>query len=55
MATSDGINYDFTENEKQRLDKDGKFRKKIQKKLSKQQVGSKRRNARDSGEPRVVA
>jgi putative transposase len=44
MATSNGINYDFTEIEKKRLAKAGKLRKKLQKKLSRQQPGSNRRS-----------
>ena len=44
MATSNGVNYDFTETEKERLSDAGKRRKKFQKKLSRQIKGSKRRN-----------
>ena len=43
MATSSGVNFDFTEVEKTRLAKAVKSRKKFQKKLSRQQKGSKRR------------
>ena len=44
MATSSGVNYDFTDTEKCRLAKTTTQRKLLQKKLSKQQLGSKRRN-----------
>lgn len=43
MATSDGVNYDFTETEKKRLSKAKKRRKKLQKQLAKQQKESNRR------------
>ncbi len=43
MATSDGVNYDFTETEKKRLTKAKKQRKKLQKQLAKQQKESNRR------------
>lgn len=44
MATSSGVNYDFTEIEKDHLAKATKQRKGLQKKLSKQELGSKRRH-----------
>jgi putative transposase len=43
MATSDGVNYDFSETEKKRLIKAKKQRKKLQKRLAKQQKESNRR------------
>jgi putative transposase len=43
MATSDGVNYDFTETEKKRLIKAKKQRKRLQKELAKQQKESNRR------------
>ena len=44
MAISNGIDYDFTETEKQLLAKAVKSRKKLQKRMSRQQPGSKRRS-----------
>jgi putative transposase len=44
MATSNGIDYDFTETEKRRLGKAVNSRKKLQKRMSRQQLGSKRRS-----------
>jgi len=44
LATSSGLDYDFTETEKKRMAKSVKSRKKLQKKLCRQQLGSKRRN-----------
>jgi len=43
MATSAGVNYDFTETEKKRLIKAKKQRKKLQKRQAKQQKESNRR------------
>ena len=43
MATSGGVNYDFTETEKKRLSKAKKQRKKLQKRLAKQHKESNRR------------
>jgi putative transposase len=43
LATSDGVNYDFTETEKKRLTKAKEQRKKLQKRLAKQQKESNRR------------
>ncbi len=43
MATSGGVNYDFTETEKKRLTKAKKQRKKLQKRLAKQHKESNRR------------
>ena len=44
LVTSSGVNYDFTDTEKKHLAVATKQRKNLQKKLSKQQLGSKRRN-----------
>ena len=43
IATSGGVNYDFTETEKKRLTKAKRQRKKLQKRLAKQQKESNRR------------